>query len=228
MNVRKFWRFTLVELLIVISIIAILASLLLPTLNQAREKARGAVCVSNLKQIGIAFAQYGNDYNGWYPRSFTLASGTYTWRWTWQLGNSYLGGRFNLFDCPTKTRKLNFNAHVSPGAGMSQSDYGYNFKQFCYVYHPVYLPTVPMSKASGMKNPSELILAGDSGSDNDNYTICINRKGWTNHIAGSSFESANFWIDQRHNLRCNILFLGGNVSATEPLRIDDNITTWGY
>src|ERR1043166_696848 len=70
MNVRSFWRrhgFTLIELLVVIAIIAILAAILFPVFAQAREKARTATCISNLRQIGVAHCMYVQDYDEHFP-----------------------------------------------------------------------------------------------------------------------------------------------------------------
>lgn len=59
--------FTLIELLVVIAIIAILAAILFPVFARAREKARSASCLSNMKQLALAFAMYTSDYDGCFP-----------------------------------------------------------------------------------------------------------------------------------------------------------------
>lgn len=67
MRIRSPVRFTLVELLTVIAIIAILAGLLLPTLNRARDKAKGSDCLNNLRQLGLAIAMYADSHDGFLP-----------------------------------------------------------------------------------------------------------------------------------------------------------------
>src|SRR5438552_19013318 len=70
---RRSGGFTLIELLVVIAIIAILAAILFPVFAQAREKARATSCLSNQKQIALAFSMYSQDYDETFPLAFNAA-----------------------------------------------------------------------------------------------------------------------------------------------------------
>ena len=95
--------FTLIELLLIIAIIGILASLLLPALGRAKSAAHKAVCLSNQRQIGIARQLYANDHDGFLIPHRVTVSGLRI-PWGYPLCAWYAGGDTNLFDCPAEKR----------------------------------------------------------------------------------------------------------------------------
>ena len=96
---RRGVGFTLVELLVVVAIIALLISILLPSLQRAKEEARVVVCKTNLKGLGLAFVQYANENNDWYPAGAAFGGDPPTWD-----GILKEGGYFDdiaLLKCPS-------------------------------------------------------------------------------------------------------------------------------
>jgi prepilin-type N-terminal cleavage/methylation domain-containing protein len=98
-RVRRSNAFTLLELLVVIAIIAILAAILFPVFAQAREKARQAACLSNMKQIGIGLIMYASDYDSQYPPSQLPSSGPNIVSWP-QMMQPYIKNE-QVFVCPS-------------------------------------------------------------------------------------------------------------------------------
>jgi prepilin-type N-terminal cleavage/methylation domain-containing protein/prepilin-type processing-associated H-X9-DG protein len=95
--------FTLIELLVVIAIIAILAAILFPVFAKAREKARQAACLSNMKQIGLAMIMYTEDYDECFPVSFNQGLSTADPDCIMQKIQPYIKNT-NVFVCPSPAK----------------------------------------------------------------------------------------------------------------------------
>ena len=126
---RKQRGFTLIELLVVIAIIAILAAILFPVFARARENARRAVCQSNEKQIGLAFAQYSQDYDERLPSATSTYGGggvrggwMYYTNWDGKDGNTnfdpsqgtlwpYMKNS-QIFSCPSDALGTHLNSYA--------------------------------------------------------------------------------------------------------------------
>jgi len=198
--------FTLIELLVVIAIIAILAAILFPVYERARAKANSASCQSNLKQIGLAFLMYAQDYDELLPEGegvYTRAA--FPYYPTWDVGTEPYVGKFawalylhpyirnvEAHDCPSGPEHNN-NKYT-------KYDYGWNS-----LGTEQQIPGV-----GGLARPSETNLVCDA-----NYPY-LDRRGPT--LAYLKINLGHNTTNpksrgDRHNGMHNVVFCDGHVKS---------------
>lgn len=209
----KLKKFTLIELLVVIAIIAILAAMLLPALQQARERAQSTKCLNNIHQFFKAISMYADDYNDFIPHGREPGDFKgYTSHW-YAIGETFRADQARGLMAPylgatndkvfigmvDKAVRSRFACPTVPGRTWYYT-YGYNA---WFWGHGRPLSDMAARKRSNFKKPHRTFVMADSSASSLSY---------------NTYLSYQF----RHLGKINVLFLNGQIRALKNGQVPHN------
>lgn len=199
--------FTLIELLVVVAVIAILFGILLPSLNMARKKAQAIECHTNLKQLGLAVANYINEYNDYLPNHTDDDSGSNWFRSVFVCGD-YYRNKFAVLHCPLDE---GYTGPPSDTSAVFNYDASKHFWSYCYnmrmcdQYPSLTAPST--CRISDFKQPAGTITylegdVSDNGVENNGGDGPVDAPGnepYVRHSEGAYYLFADFHAEWRRS-----------------------------
>ena len=219
--------FTLIELLVVIAIIALLMAILMPALSRVKKQAQSVACQAKLKQWGLMFKLYTDDYDGYFNEGWGVGEVTLFMN----ALRPYYKDDFDMLLCPTATRemlnsmdwgtfKAAYRTIPTPGGGSFRYVFSYNINSWTNYMHGDRgdrLEEWFWKNVNNSKNQNKIPVIGD-GTWHDAWPRHTDTPSPTMDAfgigdQGTSGEMNHFCID-RHNGFCNLLYMDWSVRNT--------------